>query len=223
MRLVLIVLLIVGTTACQSLTADDQDIALQAELEAYGTEAAFLRNQIQSDRTAVVSTVAIISTQAEDFTRYNSVLVATVRAGIPPTATPPPFNAEAQGPMPLAMFDLSSGEMRFVQVGTAGRITENDRCFVAHQTLFDATTTPVIYMTTLALNLRAGTIVRVDWQFGGQVVYSNSWTAPQSRDGQCIALELLPSNAPFTPGNWTATLVVNDEALDAGPFSITGG
>jgi hypothetical protein len=78
-------------------------------------------------------------------------------------------------------------------------------------------------MTALALNLRAGTQVRVDWQYGGEIVYSNSWIAPQSLDGQCVAIELRPSNAPFLAGNWTATMYINGEPIDPAPFTINEG
>jgi hypothetical protein len=33
--------------------------------------------------------------------------------------------------------------------------------------------TSVIYMTALALDLRAGAVVRVDWQYGGEGVHTN--------------------------------------------------
>jgi hypothetical protein len=220
---ILILCCLILLTACQALTIDDENLARQAELEAFGTEAAALRDQMQQDRTAVASTVEVVGTQAADFISYNGFIAATLRAGIPATATPPSLIVNEQGPMPMSMFDLSSGEMRFVQIGTAGQINPDDRCFISHQAFFNVNTTNVIFMTALGLNIRAGTNVRVDWQYGGEIVYSNAWNAPQSVDGQCVALELRPSNAPFTPGNWTATMSVNGEPFDPAPFTITNG
>lgn len=219
MRHILIVLIFVFLTACQSITSDDESLALQADLEAYGTEAAFLRDQMQLDRTSVAASVEDAGTQIAAFTVYNSQLAATVQSGIIPTATVDLSDVSSTGPMSVDMFDLSSGEMRFVEVGTAGQITSEDRCFVRHQSFFNAATS-VIYMTALALNLQAGTVVRVDWQYGSDVVYSNGWTAPSGADGQCIAIEFRPSNAPFLAGNWTATMYINGNPIDPAPFTI---
>jgi hypothetical protein len=222
MRYVLIILTTVFLAACQSLAADEENSSLAVELEAYGTQAASMRDQMQLDRTSIASTIEVGGTQIAAFTDYNSLLRLTLQASIPPTVTLDPANFNSQGPMSLNTFDLSSGEMSFVQVSTAGQITPDDRCFVTHQNFFDNTTTSVIYMTALALNLRAGTTVRVDWQYGGEVVYSNGWTAPQSLDGQCVAIELHPDNAPFAVGNWTATMYIDGEAIDPAPFTIVG-
>ena len=222
MRYVLIILTLLLLAACQSLAVDEESSNLAVELEAYGTQAASLRDQMQIDRTAIASTIEVGGTQIAAFTDYNSLLRSTLQAGIPATATLDPATFNSQGPMSLNTFDLSSGEMRFVQVGTAGQITPNDRCFVSHQNFFDTMNTSVIYMTALALNLRAGTVVRVDWQYGGEVVYTNGWTAPQSMDGQCVAIELRPDNAAFAPGNWTATMYIDGEAIDPAPFTIVG-
>jgi hypothetical protein len=222
MRYIPIILTIILLTACQSLAADDASSNLAIELEAYGTQVVSLRDQMQVDRTAIAATIEVGGTQIAAFTDYNGLLRATLQAGIPSTATLDPANFNSQGPMSLNTFDLSSGEMRFVQVGTAGLITPNDRCFVSHQNFFDNMNTSVIYMTALALNLRAGTAVRVDWQYGGEVVYSNGWTAPQSLDGKCVAIELRPDNVPFAPGNWTATMYIDGEAIDPAPFTIVG-
>lgn len=222
MRYVLIILTSIVIAGCQSLEVDEEHHDLAAELEAYGTQAASLRDQMQLERTAVAVTVEFGGTQIAAYTDYNVRLMATLQSGIVPTATLDPADFNAQGPLSLNTFDLSSGEMRFVEIGTAGQITPNDRCFVTHQKFFDAATTSVIYMTALALNLRAGTVVRVDWQYGGEVVYSNGWTAPQSLDGQCVAIELHPDNAPFAIGNWTATMYIDGEAIDPAPFTIIG-
>jgi hypothetical protein len=220
MRFVWMLLAMMLLASCQSFAGNEEDIAYEAELEAFGTEAAFLRDQMQIDRTAIAATVQVGGTQVVAFTEYNMQLAATIQSGITPTATLGSFDMTLGGAMSVDMFDLSSGEMRFVQVGTTSQINPDDGCFVSRQNFFDNDMTFVIYMTALALNLQAGTVVRVDWQYGGEVVYSNAWTAPQSLDGQCIALEIRPSNAPFLPGNWTATMVINGEPIDPAPFTI---
>ncbi len=218
--LLLLSLLLVG---CQGAQADESDALIRAELAAYGTEAAALRADMQVQRTEVVLTVDVAATEAANYAQYNALLAGTVQAALPPTPTPLPVNIDTQGPLPFDSYNLEDGVMRFVQVGLASQITPEDRCFVRHQAFFQAMNTNVIYMTGVALNLRAGTELRVDWQFGGEVVYSNNWVAPGAMDATCFALELRPSNAPFTPGNWQATLFVNGAAEEPSSFTIVGG
>lgn len=222
MRVLLISLafLLVG---CQGLQNDDSQALLVAEIEAYGTDASGLRSEMQQQRTEVVSTVDASATEAANYQRYNQMLASTVQAIVPPTATSLPISIDAQGPLTFEAYDLSDGVMRFVQVGVAGQITPDDRCFVTHQAFFQVMNTNVIYMTGVALNLLGGTELRVDWQLGGSVVYSDSWVAPADIEAICFALELRPSNAEFTPGNWTATLYVNGRAEDPVSFTIIAG
>lgn len=214
-RLILIALLL---SACQSLSKNEQVIALETELQAYSTEAIDIRNAMQSNRTEVAATIAVASTQAAEFEHYNDILKATVFVAHPPIEPTRVVVQDTEGPLPLEMYDRSSGEMMFVEVGTAAQIDSNN-CFVRHEAFFgmDIST---IYMTAMALNLQGGTVVRVDWQYGGDIVLSNSWVAPQAADGQCVALALRASDGEFAAGNWTATMYVNGEALDPISFSI---
>ncbi len=222
MRIMFVILGII-LVGCQGLQSDDNQALLAADLEQYSTEASSLRAEMQQQRTAVVATVDASATEAAKYQRYNILLASTVRAVVPPTATSLPISIDAQGPLPFEVYDLSDGVMRFVQVGVAGQITPDDRCFVSHQAFFQLMNTNVIYMTGVALNLQVGTELRVDWQFGGEVVYSNNWIAPADLDATCFALELRPSNVEFTPGNWSATLYVNGRSEDPSSFTIIGG
>lgn len=204
-------------TACQS----DEVAMLDGTMQAYGTEAANLREDTQAHRTEVVMTVQAAGTQAGDFERYNQSLRGTIAVAVPASEDERVLLNNAQGPLPVEMYDLSNGEMRFVQVGTASDIDVNG-CFLAKRQFFPASI-GTIYMTAVALNLRAGTVVRVDWQYGGTVVYSNGWTAAQSLDWQCVAIAFTSNDAEFTEGNWTATLYVNGEAVDPYSFTIVAG
>lgn len=215
----LVLCLLLG--ACQGALLNEHELELEASLEAYGTEAATLREDMQFHRTEVVSTVSAAASQAADFERYNQSLRATAAILVVSSEDERIVLNNAQGPLPIELYDLSNGEMRFVQVGTAGQI-DSQGCFLAKQQFFPVSSSE-IYMTAVALNLRAGTVVRVDWQYGGQLVFSNSWTAPQSVDGQCVAISLRPENAEFVAGNWTATLYVNGEAVDPYSFTFVAG
>lgn len=208
-------------TACQAALGSDDSLMFNSTLEAYGTEASNLRNDTLVNRTEVVATVQAAGTQASDFERYNQALRGTIVFVMPPRDEERIVIESAGGAMPIELYDLSNGEMRFVQVGTASDIDVNG-CFLSKRQFFP-TSIGTIYMTAVALNLRAGTVVRVDWQYGDTIVYSNGWTAPQSLDGQCVAIPFTSSNAEFMAGNWTATLYVNGEAVDPYSFTLVEG
>lgn len=208
-------------SGCQGVLADDGSDLMQVELNTFNADSTALHESMQAVQTEVAATVQVVETQLALSYDYNRVLVATARAG--EDATPViSLEVNETGPMPISMFDLSDGRMRFVQIGAAGQITPEDRCFVTHQEFFDPTEINVIYLTALGLNVQQGTNVRVDWVYDGSLVHQSQWVAPASVDGQCIAIELRPSNAPFTAGNWTATLFVNGLPLDPAPFTILG-
>jgi len=207
---------------CQSLDTDGQPATLSAEMTAYVTQAAALRQNAAAGQAEVLATVQVAETQAAGFFDYNRRLLQTVQAV--QIATPLPRVVQDDGGvMPREMFDLSSGELRVLQIGTAGFVDDN-RCFQTHQNFFTTSSTNVIYLAGLALNLPAGATVTATWQYGNDVVHRSSYTAPNFVDYQCFALPLRPSDAPFLPGNWTASLSVDGEVMDnAYGFSILDG
>lgn len=221
-RILLIFIVLIFSVGCQALAVEDVPGTMSFELTAYATEAAGIRLNSQTERTQVAATVAVAETQSANYSLYNNVLVATVRADQIPTPSERLAFTDG-GVMAIDMFDLSDGQMRFLQVGTAGYVRPEDRCFETHQTFFRTSSTNRIYMTALALNLQAGTNLRVDWFYEGSRVHTSAWSAPSFTEGMCIAIELSPANAPFLPGNWSATLFVNGNAIDPSAFSIIEG
>lgn len=218
MRYLIIALIMLLLSSCQAFVGNDEQVVLEVGLQSYGTEASNIRSDMQTNRTAVAATVVVASTQAAEFNRYNDTLRATVAIVHPPIDATRLVVRDIEGPLPLEMYDISDGEMRFVEVGMTSQI-DNQNCFIAHEIYFGMGITTV-YMAAFALNLQAGTVVRVDWQYGNDVVQSSSWVAPQSVDGQCIALALRSAGAELDEGNWTATLYINGKPIDPAPFSI---
>jgi hypothetical protein len=221
MRYPLIALIILLLSSCQAFVGNDEQVILEADLQAYGTEASNIRSDMQSNRTAVAATVAVASTQAAEFNRYNDTLRATVIIANPPLDATRIVVQDVQGPLPIEMYDISDGEMRFVEVDTSAQV-DDQNCFLIHESFFSMGIN-TIYMTAFALNLQAGAVVRVDWQYGNELVQTTTWVAPQSAVGQCVALALRSSDTELAAGNWTATLYVNGEATDPATFSIIGG
>lgn len=217
MKIVLLLTIIFLLSACSTVSSDEQ-INFELDIETYSTEAANLRNDMLINQTEVAATISIASTQSSDFNRYNTMLRSTTVVIIPPTSNARIVANDVDGPLPPEVYDLSDGEMRFVQIGPAGQIDERN-CFLAKQQFFPADANAV-YMTAVALNLRAGTNVRADWQFGNELILSNSWVAPQTESYRCISIAMRPSDTEFFAGNWSVTLSVNGSPTEARPFTI---
>jgi len=211
-----LVFIIMFLTACGS--NDEEAIDYEADLQAYGTEAANIRSDMVVGSTAIVSTVSAAEAQSNAFNSYNTILRQTAVAVMPPTTEARIIANDVDGPLPPEVYDLSDGIMRVVQIGPAGQIDESG-CFIEKQQFF-RTGDSAIYMTAVALNLRAGTSIRADWQFGSDLVFSNSMVAPQSEQYRCIALALRPSDAEFSAGNWSVTLSVDGEPTEPRSFTI---
>lgn len=216
-----IICLLLLISACSSLNDGEEVIDFEAEIQAYGTEASTIRDDMILARTSVAVTVAAAESQADNINRYNLILGQTAVAIFPPTDEVRIVANDVDGPLPPEVYDLSGGEMRFVQIGPAGQIDDRG-CFMSKQQFFRSGD-GIIYMTAVALNLRAGTTVRADWQFGSELVFSNSLVAPQSESYRCIVLSLRPSDAEFMPGNWSVTLSVDGEPTEPRSFTILSG
>ncbi len=216
-----IILLMCIVSACGAGNDGEDIIDFEADIQAYSTEAANLRSGMVIESTTIVQTVAASEAQANNYLQYNSLLRSTTVALFPPTSEVRIVANDIEGPLPPEVYDLSSGEMRFVQIGPAGEIDENG-CFRAKQQFFRPSN-GVIYMTAVALNLRAGTSVRADWQYGSELVHSNSWVAPQSEQYRCIAIALRTSDTEFALGNWSVTLSVNGNPTEPRSFTILSG
>jgi hypothetical protein len=215
-RLLLLTMMLTGVLmACQPV---DESVAIEDELVAYGTEVAALRDGLSVDQTQAAATIEFAGTEAADFERYNSELVVTVRAGNP-NPTPVRRVVESQGAgLSAEMFNLQGEDMRVLQIGAAAEI-DASRCFRSHVEFFQPGT-GVIYQTARIINIQPGTTLRVDWAYNGSIVHQRTWTAPEYRETQCVALEMRSENVTLSPGNWTATLYVNGEARDPTPFTI---
>lgn len=199
-RLSVVVIAILLTASCQSLRAEDVNATLQAENVSYATEAASLYSTMQLRRTAVVETAQAAQQYVQERNSMNIVLIATVRAGDPPEiAIGAPVVMQGPAGTP------SANTPQFVQTGLASMVNESDGCALGLTTEFSAST-PRIYATTRALNIQAGTRMRVEWLYTGSMVFQESWTVPGSHDDFCLWFYIEPQIVAFTPGDWQMIL-----------------
>jgi hypothetical protein len=141
-------------------------------------------------------------------------LVATVRAGDPPTV------ARSVGSAPGAIGTPAPGQTLFLDVGTTGSINPSDGCSGPPQNQFPADVQD-IYVTARALNIRAGTRLDVEWRYEGQIVWQENWTVPIDSDSFCLWFNLDPSVAALLAGNWSASLYADGLGVGTpAPFFI---
>lgn len=227
-------LILVLLASCQSFAVDDVPATLNADMVAYSTDVALLREQAQVDRTVVAATVSVAETRAAGYQAYNSVLIATARADQAPTPEkqaavirdnfiPPEFQNEMgmSGGGSTSLQPEQMGDMAFNNVLLTDTIDGN-RCPGSPVSSFP-TSEDIIYLTTTAENLQPDTRITVNWAYEGTVVYQVSWTSTQAATNICVAMEFWASNAPFRAGNWQATLLVNGTSIQAVPFSMFAG
>ncbi len=213
MRVFLLVLVILA--GC---TGTDEAAQMREEIALYAEESNALRQQIQQQLTQTAATAEYANAQIQQLSALNQQLLATARAGEAPT--PQRLVSTDGGAMGAEMFNLQDETMRFVQIGIAGYVRPSDECFETHQQYYTLSATRTVYMTAVAVQLRAGTTFDVEWRHEGELVSRTSWTAPSNQAVRCIAL---PLNMPLRVGNWTARLFINGTGYPSSAFIVQAG
>ena len=218
---ILLGLLLLMTTACSALTVEDAPATMRADLAMNVTEMAIARTAIVESQGSANATAEAAMTSAAELNTLNVALYATMNAAAANGITERRVLQNDGGAMPAEMFDLSSGTMRFEQVGLTAHIRESDRCFDEQNNgtywvgYFDS-----IYLVAVALNMDAGTQFRVNWLREGEFIQESVYVAPVFAEYQCLALEISNNNGQLTPGHWAASIVVNGEPLMTRTFTI---
>lgn len=222
-RILTILLVSFFAVAC----ADDAATAnmMENDLIAFNTEAALIRAQSRMDQVNVEATISAASTQVIEYNQLNQIWGATAIAMGPPTPGPRrSVDANPEGPLPIAMFNLNDGITRMVQTGVAAELDASG-CFLRHTNFFNEGIN-TIYAVAQVLNVRPGTRVSVDWIAPtGALVEQTTWEATQTASGRCVALPLRSSETRLLPGNWTMQFYLNgsSEMMDPRSFTIIGG
>jgi hypothetical protein len=129
--------------------------------------------------------------------------MATARAVIPPTP-----QIEGAG-MAEAVTNSDVDGTQYVEVGTTSSVSDADGCAIGLQSEFLLNTGP-IYVTTRALNIRAGTLMGVEWFYEGAVAHQENFVVPVDDDNYCIWFNL----EAFSPGSWRVRLYHNDVLIE---------
>ncbi len=232
--------LIVG---CSALSSPDPAVTLQAGRADLELEATSIAQSAQAQATEVRATVSAGETLVAQGEAVNNQLLVTMRAVFPPTqqivqnngavtpgsvASPAPPGMLGEAATPGAPVDGSNpvdpvinSNTPFTDVGTALTVRDADGCSMGLVTAF-AADVQRIYVTTRALNIRAGTVMRVQWNYEGQPSFSESFTVAQDDDDFCLWFYIEPTNATFDAGTWSVQLFANESPIND-PLTFTIG
>ncbi|MBE0689809.1 MAG: hypothetical protein IH587_06770 [Anaerolineae bacterium] len=234
-RTIIVGLILLTVVGCSALGSEDIPGTVAVESTAYAAEATAMALDLQAQGTAVYATAVFAETYVTQMDGINRQMVATLRAAVPPTqqivqerdASQPlisglegvpqenlPGNADASSGAGAGAGAGASGITEFQPVQTASSVRASDGCadVVTNEFTVDSST---IYATVRAFNMRAGTDMRVEWLFGGQVVYSWQFVVDVDDADYCLWFSMTPQDAPFTPGDWSVQMLANGAPLPA--------
>ncbi len=222
-QLVLLVL-----AGCQTLASGDSVATIGADLTMYASESDSILAASTAERNMVVETVVAASTRVAELSIVNAALGATLRANY--TGTPEVeavvVSAEDMGTSlkddmmdDAAENDAVEIEMRVSNLAAAAGIDSSSGCSsgTVREFSFDSSR---IYVTAHVTALRAGATFQVNWNRGGNPIYSVTWQSLYSKSFECIWFFATPEDFSFTPGNYTATMIVDGVDLGSTTFDI---
>ncbi len=229
------------TTACSAITPEDPAATLRAQREGFIDEATSIAQALDVQREQIQATAEFAEAYMVQADNRNQMLLATLRVALPPTpqalgfgdnnpdsfverwnATPEAFAAgadaapEGAGAFPV---DAPNGAgstidgMTFTQVETALTVRDADGCADTITRAFAADVRR-IYVTTRALNIRAGTVMSVQWSYQTQPDFSESFTVSTSSSDFCLWFFIEPTDANFGSGSWSVQMSADGQPIN---------
>ncbi|MEO8612184.1 MAG: hypothetical protein ABI690_30095 [Chloroflexota bacterium] len=199
--------LLLGLSACQAFTRPDTPATLRAENDGYIMEATSIAQTAQAENTNLQATAVAAEGTLTVMDNVKQQLMATARVAIPPTPI-------IEGGGVTGVSDTTgTGSMQFINVSTASSVRDSDGCATDTQSQFTSDTQR-IYITARALNIKAGTLLGVEWLYQGAIVHKENFVAPIDDDDYCLWFNIDPSTITFSPGGWIVRLYANDSPVE---------
>lgn len=200
-------ILLFGITGCGTTVFQNQPATLSAENRAYVTEAAAIRGTLQAQDVNVRATAVAAETLVAQEGAINAVLLATVRAGDPPTVqvrtqfdrtignrgTAEPVQIMADGP---------GGNV--TDAYTTSNIRDADGCGQDRQTQFEEGVFRV-YAVQEVQQIPANTVVGIEWYYDGALALSDQLRVTEAANSLCVWFYV----EPYSTGNWSMQFLSN--------------
>jgi len=172
----------------------------------YATTAADLARQSITSQTQVAATVVAVETESAAYRSVNDQLLATLSAGSTPT---PALMVGQANPNTGGEVRFEQSDRLFIKTGVSTTVDDSG-CVVNPATSFSSDITR-LYATFRALNVAAGTPMRADWFYEGELRIQDDWRVPSDIDEACLWFELEASRTEFSVGQWQVALYVDEE------------
>jgi hypothetical protein len=200
--------LLLALSACQAFTRPDTPATLRAENEGYIMEATSIAQTAQAESANLGATAVAAEGTLTIMDNIKQQLMATARVAIPPTPL-----IEGGGVTGDGSGGIGVSTLQFINVGTASSVRDSDGCATDTQSQFTSDTQR-IYVTARALNMRAGTLLGVEWLYQGAIVHKEDFVVPIDDDDYCLWFNIDPSTVTFSPGGWIVRLYANETPVE---------
>lgn len=191
-----------------ALTIPNNAATLSAENLAIVTEAANIRGTLSFEETRVMSTSLAAETLVAYENDVNALLLATVRAGDPPTVQVVAQIARGVDVESMAAMGMLSSEAAGtpVETYTTTSINPADGCGVDRMQQFP-TGTQVLYAVQRAQAVPANTLIGVEFYYGGNIALEDELLVPNYENDICLWFFL----EPFSQGTWAVQFFSNGQ------------
>jgi hypothetical protein len=191
------------TAGCEAFNRPDIPATLNTESITHVAAFTALAQAAASDQASAAATAAAGQATLDYYTSINQQLMATARVVVPRTPNPVVNAVVGSGPT------MTAAGAQLVDTVVAGNRSDFDGCAVDTRSTFQQTEAR-IYVITRAVNIAAGAKVSAEWMFGGQIVASSDITVGADDESICLWFYIDSSRIPFTPGDWTVRVLLND-------------
>lgn len=213
---------------CSALAASDSVATIDADLTMYAAESDMIRVAATAESNMAVETVVAFSTRVAELSVVNAALGATLRAnytGTPEVEAVVVSAADMGSSLEEDMMDSASdgepeaAQMEVSNLSAAASLDTNSGCSSGSVRQFSQSVSE-IFVTARVAALRAGASFQVAWFRGDSLVYEVGWQPTHSKSFECIWFYATPEDFAFTPGGYSATMIVDGFELGSTEFDI---
>ncbi len=214
---------------CQALGGGEALATTGADLTMVASESLSIRVAATAERIALVETVVAAGARIARVSAVNAVLGATLRARQTGTPAVRAVVVSAEDMGSSLEDDMMAGEagpagpqtaMSVSDLSTAASTEPESGCSSGAVTVFSPNARS-IFVTALVSALRSGALFEVEWRSEAGALYKASWLADYSKSFECVWFYATPSDFPFAPGRYAATMYVDGAALGTTEFTIS--
>lgn len=188
----------IGLGACAALERTDIAGTQIAENVAHETEVAAIAATALGEQATHIAQVNALVTEAALVNAVNAQLLGTLEAIITPTPVLIQDDSVELASLPSSV----QGSRLYVGTGVTDAV-DNTGCITQRRISFN-NGVQRIYATLVIYNLTVDTVVSIEWYREQELVFSESWVAPNNESLLCLWFDITTAEAQLLPGEWRA-------------------